>query len=38
MSGTGPTAFGLFEDETAAREAYAQLKEQYKETYLAETV
>jgi 4-diphosphocytidyl-2-C-methyl-D-erythritol kinase len=38
MSGTGPTAFGLFEDETAAREAYAQLKEQYNETYLAETV
>ena len=38
MSGTGPTAFGLFEDETAAREAYAQLSEQYKETYLAETV
>ena len=38
MSGTGPTAFGLFEDETAACEAYAQLKEQYKETYLAETV
>ena len=38
MSGTGPTAFGLFEDEAAAREAYAQLKEQYKETYLAETV
>lgn len=38
MSGTGPTAFGLFEDETAAREAYAQLSEQYKETYLSETV
>ena len=38
MSGTGPTAFGLFNDETAAREAYAQLKEQYQETYLAETV
>ena len=38
MSGTGPTAFGLFEDETAAREAYAQLSEQYRETYLAETV
>ena len=38
MSGTGPTAFGLFEDEAAAREAYAQLSEQYRETYLAETV
>ena len=38
MSGTGPTAFGLFDNESAAREAYEQLKEQYKETYLAETV
>ena len=38
MSGTGPTAFGLFDNETAAQEAYAQLKEQYKETYLAESV
>ena len=38
MSGTGPTAFGLFDDEAAAREAYDRLKEQYKETYLAETV
>ena len=38
MSGTGPTAFGLFDDEAAAREAYDQLKEQYRETYLAETV
>ena len=38
MSGTGPTAFGLFADENAAREAYAKLKEQYRETYLSETV
>ena len=38
MSGTGPTAFGLFEDEKTAREAYDRLKEQYRETYLAETV
>ena len=38
MSGTGPTAFGLFPDEDAARGAYEQLKEQYKETYLAQTV
>ena len=38
MSGTGPTAFGLFAAEDAARAAYEQLKEQYKETYLAQTV
>ena len=38
MSGTGPTAFGLFRDETAAKMAYEQLKEQYQETYLAQTV
>ena len=38
MSGTGPTAFGLFRDENAAKIAYEQLKEQYQETYLAQTV
>lgn len=38
MSGTGPTAFGVFRDETAAQMAYEQLKEQYQETYLAQTV
>ena len=38
MSGTGPTAFGLFAVEDAARAAYEQLKEQYRETYLAQTV
>ena len=38
MSGTGPTAFGLFRDENAAKMAYEQLKEQYQETYLAQTV
>jgi len=38
MSGTGPTAFGLFTDEEAARWALAQLAEQYKETFLARTV
>lgn len=38
MSGTGPTAFGLFREEEAARAVYGQLKEQYRETYLAQTV
>jgi len=38
MSGTGPTAFGLFRTEDEAKKAYDQLKEQYQETYLAETV
>ena len=38
MSGTGPTAFGLFRDEESARIAYGQLAEQYRETYLAQTV
>lgn len=38
MSGTGPTAFGLFEEERAAREAFALLSRQYKETFLAQTV
>ena len=38
MSGTGPTAFGLFTDEDAARRAAAVLAEQYRETFLAQTV
>lgn len=38
MSGTGPTAFGLFDREEAAREAEALLSEQYRETFLARTV
>lgn len=38
MSGTGPTAFGLFREEKAARAACDLLKEQYRETYLAQTV
>jgi len=38
MSGTGPTAFGLFREKGAAQTAYDLLKEQYQETYLAETV
>lgn len=38
MSGTGPTAFGLFAEEKAAREAAALLAQQYQETFLAKTV
>jgi len=38
MSGTGPTAFGLFRTKEEAEKAYDQLKGQYQETYLAETV
>ena len=38
MSGTGPTAFGLFSDINAAEEAYRSLKEQYTETFLTQTV
>lgn len=38
MSGTGPTAFGLFREEEKAREACELLREQYQETFLAQTV
>ena len=38
MSGTGPTAFGLFREEERARAAWETLKEEYRETYLAQTV
>lgn len=38
MSGTGPTCFGLFDQEEGAKEALACLSEHYKETFLARTV
>lgn len=38
MSGTGPTAFGLFDSEEAAREAAEALKETYRETFLCRSV
>ena len=38
MSGTGPTAFGLFRDKAQAQAAYDILCKEYRETYLAETV
>ena len=34
MTGTGPTVFGLFEDESLAKTAYTELKEHYRETFL----
>lgn len=38
MSGTGPTAFGLFSSQTQAQAAYDALKQRYQEVFLAETV
>ena len=38
MSGTGPTAFGLFEREEADKAAYDLLSQHYRETFLARTV
>ncbi|MGE4276861.1 MAG: 4-(cytidine 5'-diphospho)-2-C-methyl-D-erythritol kinase [Lawsonibacter sp.] len=38
MSGTGPTAFGLFEREEQAQKAAALLSQQFRETFLSRTV
>lgn len=38
MSGTGPTVFGLFEDQAAAQAACGRLGELYKNIFLSETV
>ena len=38
MSGTGPTAFGLFSDRKQAEQAYEILARDYRETYLTQTV
>lgn len=38
MSGTGPTAFGLFENREEAGAAFRKLAGSYRETYLAQTV
>lgn len=37
MSGTGSTVFGLFDRRAAAEEAFAALKQLYRETFLVET-
>ena len=38
LSGSGPTAFGLFDRREAAEEALAALRERYRDTFLCETV
>ena len=38
MSGTGPTAFGLFDSLAAAEEAWAALSESCRDTFLCQTV
>ena len=38
MTGSGPTVFGLFTDESNAKSAYGTLKADYVQTYLAEFV
>ena len=38
MSGSGPTAFGLFDRLEAAQEARACLAQSYRATFLCETV
>ena len=38
MSGSGPTVFGIFEEEDTARRAVENLKKSYLQTYLARPV
>lgn len=38
MSGSGPTVFGLFDDERAARSALERLQENYRQVFLCETL
>ena len=38
MSGSGPTVFAIFQQESAAKAAYNELKTTYTETYLAQPV
>ena len=38
MSGTGPTVFGIFDREDAAKQAYHSLKTRYADTFLTEPV
>jgi 4-diphosphocytidyl-2-C-methyl-D-erythritol kinase len=37
MSGSGPTVFGLFDDENTAKKCYNKLRENLKEVYLVKT-
>lgn len=38
MSGSGPTVFGIFEEEDAANAAYSKLKNSYNQTYITKPV
>ena len=38
MSGSGPTVFGVFREEDAAKQAWADLKQDYAQTFLAKSV
>ena len=38
MSGTGPTAFGIFSDVYCAEKSYESLRREYTETFLVQTV
>jgi 4-diphosphocytidyl-2-C-methyl-D-erythritol kinase len=38
MSGTGPTAFGIFTEEQPARQAAELLSQRYRETFLTRAV
>ena len=38
MSGTGPTVFGLFDDQERARAAWEELRETYRDAFLTQTV
>lgn len=38
MSGTGPTVFGIFDNEDHAKHVYQTLKEQYSDTFLTKPV
>lgn len=38
MSGSGPTVYGVFDSETAAQRAFAALREEYAQCYLAQPV
>ncbi len=38
MSGSGPTVYGIFDDLAAAEKAYAALKADYEQCYLAEPI
>lgn len=38
MSGSGPTVFGIFEEETAAKRAYQNMRQNYPETFLTKSI